>query len=169
MFGRSTSSNQPKAATPTANTPRKTSVPPSVISADMYVLGNIISSDGLLDIDGKIDGNVRCKVATVRPNGRVKGDVTAELVHVYGEIEGLVKAKSVILYASARVQGTIMHESLSIEDGAFVDGKFKRTDKVTIDGELSKSLELSAFDNDNDDTTASAEELKVLENLRLIS
>jgi cytoskeletal protein CcmA (bactofilin family) len=165
MFGRAT--NQPKAATPTANTPRKMSVPPSVISADMYVLGNIISSDGLLDIDGKIEGNVRCKVATVRQNGRVKGDVVAEMVHVYGEIEGLVKAKSVILYSSARVQGTIMHESLSIEDGAFVDGKFKRTDKVTMDDELSKSLS-SAFDNDNDEP-ASAEELKVLENLRLIS
>ncbi len=167
MFGRST--NTPKApSAPSANTPRKTSVPPSVISSDMYVLGNIISSDGLLDIDGKIDGNVRCKVATVRPNGRVKGDVVAELVHVYGEIEGLVKAKSVILYSSARVQGTIMHESLSIEDGAFVDGKFKRTDKVTMDSELSKSLDSTVFVNDNDEP-ASAEELKVLENLRLIS
>lgn len=162
MFGRST--NQSK----THETPRKTSVPPSVISADMYVLGNVISSDGLLDIDGKIDGNVRCKVATVRPNGRVKGDVVAEIVHVYGEIEGLVKAKAVMLYATARVQGTIMHESLSIEDGAFVDGKFKRTDKVTMDGELSKSLEIADFDNDNDDP-ATEEELKVLENLRLIS
>ncbi|MFZ4126188.1 MAG: bactofilin family protein, partial [Rickettsiales bacterium] len=113
-------------------------------------------------------GNVRCKVATVRPNGRVKGDVVAELVHVYGEIEGLVKAKSVILYASARVQGTIMHESLSIEDGAFVDGKFKRTDKTTMDSELSKSLDSAVFVNDNDEP-ATAEELKVLENLRLIS
>jgi len=166
MFGRST--NQPKAQSASNQTPRKMSVPPSVISADMYVLGNVISSDGLLDIDGKIDGNVRCKVATVRPNGRVKGDVVAEMVHVYGEIEGLVKAKSVMLYASARVQGTIMHESLSIEDGAFVDGKFKRTDKVFIDDELSKSLDASVFDNDNDEP-ASEEELKLLENLRLIS
>lgn len=164
MFGRNNNHTQSKAH----ETPRKTSVPPSVISADMYVLGNVISSDGLLDIDGKIDGNVRCKVATVRPNGRVKGDVVAEIVHVYGEIEGLVKAKAVMLYASARVQGTIMHESLSIEDGAFVDGKFKRTDKVFIDDELSKSLDAAAFDNDNDEP-ASEEELKVLENLRLIS
>jgi cytoskeletal protein CcmA (bactofilin family) len=168
-----------------AKTPVSGSVPsrhkagmiPSVISADMHVLGSVVS-DGLLDIDGKIDGNIRCRVATIRPNGKVRGDVLADTVHIHGEIEGLIKARSVHLYAGSRVQGTIMHESLSVEDGALIDGKFKRTDKVFSDeDDLSRPSAIGVaaasavdFENDNDNQEpVSAEELKLLENLRLIS
>jgi len=144
---------------------------PSVISADMQVLGNVVC-EGMIDLDGKIDGNVRCHSISVRANGRVRGDITGEVVHVYGSVEGLIKAKSVTLYQSARVQGTIMYESLTIEDGAFVDGKFKRTDKVFLD-ETMPALGYSPvldpmFVNDNDEPV-SDDEMKVLENLRLIS
>ncbi len=146
---------------------------PSVISADMNVLGNIVS-EGILDIDGRIEGNVRCHTVSVRPNGRVRGDVTADFVMVHGEVHGLVKARSVMLYATARVHGTIMHESLVIEDGAFVDGKLKRTDKVFLEEGIPAigyvpSLDNSSFMNDNDVDAPSEEEIKVLENLRLIS
>jgi cytoskeletal protein CcmA (bactofilin family) len=168
-----------------AKTPVSGSVPsrhkagmiPSVISADMHVLGSVVS-DGMLDIDGKIDGNIRCRVATIRPNGKVRGDVLADTVHIHGEIEGLIKARSVHLYAGSRVQGTIMHESLSVEDGAMIDGKFKRTDKVFSDeDDLSRPSAIGVtaatavdFENDNDNQEPiSAEELKLLENLRLIS
>lgn len=153
----------------------KKGMTPSVIAADLNVLGNIIS-DGVLDIDGKINGNVRCHTASVRPNGLVKGDIQAEIVHVYGSIEGVIKAKAVMLYATARVVGTIMHESLSIEDGAFVDGKFKRTDKVFVDDEgqpaAAKPAEskddVSFVDDDEEDEPSSEAEIKILENLRLV-
>ena len=128
-------------------------VAPSVISADMNILGNIIS-DGFLDIDGRVEGNVRCASATIRANGKVKGDIVAEHINVYGEVTGLIKAKHVQLFPTARVEGIIMHESLSIQDGAFVDGKFKRTDKVFMDDD---------FDFEGDDN------FDTLENLRLIS
>jgi cytoskeletal protein CcmA (bactofilin family) len=154
---------------PIVNISRK-NVAPSVISADMHLLGNIIS-DGVLDIDGKIDGNVRCRTATIRPNGLVRGDVVADTIFIHGAVEGLVKARTVCLYANARVTGTIMHESLSIEDGAFVDGNFKRSDNVSIDDEVPiapRAPKLhSSFVNDNDPETE--EERSVLENLRLIS
>ncbi len=159
MFGKSKTTNTPQAATtsPTAASVKKS--PPSVISSDMNILGNIIS-DGFLDIDGRIEGNVKCHSTTIREHGVVKGDVVAEHIHIYGEVEGLVKATTVSLYASARVTGVIMHESLSIEDGAFVDGKFKRTDKVFIDDDLSDHIENESnrFEDGN-----------VLDNLRLIS
>ena len=146
---------------------------PTVIAADLNVLGNIIG-DGVLDIDGKIDGNVRCHTASIRPNGRVNGDIMAEIVHVYGTVEGVIKAKTVMLYGSAKVVGTIMHESLSIEDGAFVDGKFKRTDKIFIDDEPASSSSKSAANDDiimADDEElpiATDAEVKILENLRLV-
>lgn len=175
MFGKNRTAVPPATPRP-APTPvlGKKGMQPSVIAADLNVLGNIIS-DGVLDIDGKINGNVRCHTASVRPNGLVKGDIHAEIVHVYGAIEGVIKAKTVMLYATARVVGTIMHESLSIEDGAFVDGKFKRTDKVFIDDEgqpaaqaVLPTMEDIIFENDNDEQPSSEAEIKILENLRLV-
>lgn len=164
MFGRRTNSDKPAA---------KRGANPSVIAAGMHVLGSIIS-DGALDIDGKIDGNVRGETITVRPNGAIRGDVVADIVHVYGEIRGLVKARVVMLYADSQVHGTIMHESVTIEDGAVVDGKLKRVERLMLGGSaepmrrLPAPTVLSESDNDNDEPQSEAE-IKILENLRLIS
>lgn len=105
---------------------------PSIVSSDMTVLGNVVS-EGSVDIDGNIEGNVKCQQATIRKNGVIKGDVIADSVHVYGRICGLVKARNVQLFKDCRVEGVIMHESITIEDGAFVDGRFKRVEKLTLD------------------------------------
>jgi cytoskeletal protein CcmA (bactofilin family) len=172
MFKRSTNQKK-KPVSGSVPLRDKSGMIPSVISEDMHVLGNVVS-DGLLDIDGKIDGNIRCRVATIRPNGKVRGDVLADTIHIHGQIEGLIKARSVLLYAGSRVQGTIMHESISVEDGALVDGKFKRTDKVFGDDDAAlppvaaSQVDDAFFDNDNQEPI-SAEEMKILENLRLIS
>lgn len=105
---------------------------PSIISSDLRVLGNIVS-DGVVDIDGTVEGNVKCHMATVRKNGHIKGDVVAESVHVYGKIQGLIKARNVHFFKGCRAEGVIMHESITIEDGAFVDGRFKRTEQLDLD------------------------------------
>lgn len=124
--------------------------PPSVIAADVNLLGNVIS-EGVLDIDGRIEGNIRCKSVTLRKNAAVIGDIHADSIHVYGRVKGLIKAKDVHLYASAHVEGVIMHESLSIEDGAFVEGQFKRAE------------------NAREDSVVTEAEMDILQNLKLIS
>lgn len=105
---------------------------PSIISADLKILGNVVS-DGIVDLDGIVEGNVKCHTVTVRKNGHIKGDVVAEVVHVYGRIQGLIKARSVHFFKGCRAEGVIMHESITIEDGAFVDGRFKRTENLALD------------------------------------
>ena len=142
----------------------------------MNVLGNIVS-DGILDIDGQVDGNVRGHSVTVRPNGRIRGDLVAQEVFVHGVVDGLIKAENVTVFASATVRGTIMHESLTIEDGARVDGKLKRTERLAIEDMRTESVRRSISpigdssldsDNDNDEPPSEAE-IRILENLRLIS
>jgi cytoskeletal protein CcmA (bactofilin family) len=161
---------------------------PSVIAANMNVLGNIVS-DGILDIDGQIDGNVRAEVVTLRPNGRIRGDLVATEAFVHGTVDGLIKAQAVNVFAGAVVRGTIMHESLTIEDGAQVDGKLKRSESgLTLSENTETGLTNSpapsadfaahsavaipsldsTFMNDNDEPQSEAE-IKILENLRLIS
>lgn len=139
--------------------------PPTVIAGDVNILGNLFS-DGVVDIDGRIEGNVRGTNVTIRANGRVMGDVYAESVQIYGEVKGIVKAKNVELYSGCRVEGIIMHESLQVEDGAYIDGKFKRMDKAanaeTAFAEPAMSFGESAADEGN------VTPYNILENLRLL-
>ena len=170
MFGRSTKHKHHDAGS------RKIAMEPSVVASNMNVLGNIVS-DGILDIDGQVDGNVRGHSVTVRPNGRIRGDLIAQEVFVHGVVDGLIKAENVTVFATATVRGTIMHESLTIEDGARVDGKLKRTERLAIEDMRAESVRRSITplsesnldsDNDNDEPQSEAE-IKILENLRLIS
>ena len=144
-------------------------VPPTVISADVNILGNLFS-DGVVDIDGRVEGNVRGTSVTIRANGRVMGDVFAETTQIYGEVKGIVKARNVELYASCRVEGIIMHESLQVEDGAYIDGKFKRLDK-TAQAEQAPLNEYhsnfaSEMASSGDDSNVTP--YNILENLRLL-
>ena len=145
-------------ATPTI----KKSVP-SIISADLNVLGNLVS-DGTVDIDGAVDGNVKAEQATIRPNGKVRGDVTANVVHIYGEVHGVIRASSVFLYSSCRIEGIVVHQSLSVEDGAFIDGKLKR-----MQDRVSSSPDSIEVVRDDDEDNTSTEALAFRSNLRLIS
>lgn len=108
---------------------------PTIIAQDIHVLGNIIS-DGVVDFAGTIDGNMRCNILTLRPQAVANGEIAADTVHIYGKVKGLVRARHVHLYSSSHIEGIIMHESLSIEDGAYIDGKCKRSDKP-LDQEIS--------------------------------
>ncbi len=163
MFGRSKKkANESKSQSASSGVGKKSA--PSVISADMNVLGSIIS-DGFIDIDGNVDGNVKCDSAVIRTNGSVKGDVIANDVQIYGYVEGLVKAETVSLYHTAQVTGVIMHESLTIEDGAFVDGKFKRMERNAPDEVIEVTREELEKEDENRDEPAES----VMDNLKLIS
>lgn len=133
---------------------------PSIITCDVNLLGNIVS-EGNIDFDGTLNGNIRCATLTIRGNGYVKGEVVANNVIVYGKVKGLIRAKNVQLCSTCNVEGIVMHETISIEDGAFIDGKCKRSDKVQTSDE---------DDNDSSDFSfeESSSDLKVLENIRLI-
>lgn len=154
MFQRSTK-NSTATDAPKPEAPSKKS-PPTIISADVNLLGNVIS-EGAVDIDGKIEGNVRARTVTIRKNGKVRGDVFADEIVVYGEVRGTIKARQVSLYSSCHVEGVIMHEMLTIEDGAFVDGQFKRTDRAGS----TPLLEHQPDEN--------SDEYQMFRNLRLIS
>lgn len=113
---------------------------PSIIGKDFNVLGNIIS-DGVIDFDGTIQGNIRCHTLNIRKNASIIGEIHATDVFVYGKIKGIIRAKNVYLYNGSRIEGIVMHETLAMEDGAFLDGKLKRTDKAESDSSTSFEFE----------------------------
>jgi len=143
---------------------------PSIIGSDVHLLGNLVS-ESAVDFSGTIDGNIRCDVLTLRGQGTVKGEITANTVFIHGTVKGLIRAKVVNLLASCKVEGIIIHEQLSIEDGAFVDGKFKRSDRVIVPS-ISEDETYDSAENNEDSAFGGASKpianMKVLENIRLI-
>jgi cytoskeletal protein CcmA (bactofilin family) len=97
-------------------------MPLSLIGADVRIVGNIIS-EGEIQIDGKVEGDITCQRLIVGEGGHIVGEVTAERAQVHGRLEGKIDATSVTIARSARVVGDVTHESLEIEAGGFLEGR----------------------------------------------
>lgn len=95
----------------------------SIIAADVRIRGDV-TAEGELHLDGAIDGDVRCHGIIQGETGRIAGSLTADSVVLRGRVEGSITARTVTLERTAQVLGDITHESISIEAGAHVDGRF---------------------------------------------
>lgn len=93
----------------------------SVISASLRVTGDL-ESDAEIQLDGRVEGNVRGKVVTIGEGANITGSVYGETVNVAGTINGTIEARTVMVSKTAHSTGDIIHESLQIEAGAYVDG-----------------------------------------------
>ncbi len=95
---------------------------PSIISPDLKIVGNL-KSNGAIQIDGTIEGDIDVPLLTVGEQGKVDGSTVAETVRIFGTVSGRVQAKTVRLAESAKVTADITHESLAIEVGAYFEGR----------------------------------------------
>lgn len=107
---------------------RKTPKVASLVAEHMTLEGTI-AGDGELHLDGVVRGDVRVNKLTIGDTGHVEGAIVAETVEIRGRVIGTISAKQVRLYGTAYVDGDVTHEQLSIENGAFFQGrslKFQR-------------------------------------------
>ena len=95
---------------------------PSIISPDLEIVGNL-KSDGEIQIDGTVKGDVKGHMLTVGERGKIDGSTVAETVRIFGTVNGQVQAKTVHLDKSAKVTADITHGTLAIEAGAYFEGK----------------------------------------------
>ncbi len=98
---------------------------PSIISPDLKITGNL-ESRGDVQIDGCVEGDIRCKSLTIGESADVIGTIHSERVRVCGKVSGEVKADSVVLAKSAQVNGDIAHKTLEIEAGAHFEGSVRK-------------------------------------------
>jgi cytoskeletal protein CcmA (bactofilin family) len=97
----------------------------TVIGDGLKIFGNV-TAEGLVEINGQIEGDLQCTSLIVSPKGRIVGSVTAEHVVVNGRVEGPIQGGDVALKAQAHVVGDIHHQNLTIEKGAYFDGRAKQ-------------------------------------------
>jgi cytoskeletal protein CcmA (bactofilin family) len=94
----------------------------SVIGSGLKIIGNV-SAEGLVEVNGQIEGDVRCTSLVISSNAQVVGSVIAERVVVNGRVEGPIQGGDVVLKSKAHVVGDIRHKSLMIEKGAYFEGR----------------------------------------------
>ena len=100
---------------------------PSIISPDLKVIGNL-ETEGDLQIEGRVDGDIRAHLLTIGENAVITGEVVAEDVVVNGHVIGRIRGQKVRLTATGRVEGDILHKTIAIEAGAHFEGSVQRAE-----------------------------------------
>lgn len=100
---------------------------PSMIGPDVTIIGNLVSS-GELQIDGEVQGDLHGSHIVVGERARIDGGVVGDEVVIRGQVNGSIRGHKVMLQASSHVEGDVHHQSFAIEQGAFFEGKSRRTD-----------------------------------------
>ncbi|QTC93228.1 polymer-forming cytoskeletal protein [Brevundimonas goettingensis] len=94
----------------------------STLSSDLQFEGTV-TGGGDLQVDGAVKGDIRVGRLIVGETGAVEGNVSADYLEVRGRIVGGVTGKQVKLVSTAYVDGDITAEQLSIDIGAYFQGR----------------------------------------------
>jgi len=95
----------------------------AIIGASMVIKGEIRTQEELF-IDGDVEGMVESKsLLTVGPNGKVRANIKAREVIVFGSVRGNVDVvEKVAIRDNGSVIGDIKTAGISIDDGSYFKG-----------------------------------------------
>ena len=95
----------------------------SVLGADVAIKGDLTARADL-HIDGKVEGDIACTSLVQGESSEIRGAVTAETARLAGKVTGSITAGALVVLKSARIEGDVFYDSLTIEQGAQVEGRF---------------------------------------------
>lgn len=98
---------------------------PTIVSEGSTVKGDIIS-EGIIHIDGRVEGDITCDELVVGLKGAVSGSVNTKTLHLYGMLQGKASVDKLFIAKSAKLIGDVTHNSIAIEPGAYIDGHCMR-------------------------------------------
>ncbi len=107
--------SQPAAAAPAPGATR--------LGSAVTIIGDVTSEEELY-FDGDLEGKLELRSRlTIGPNSKVKANIKAQEVIVFGSIKGNVESESrVSLRTGATIVGDIKTAGIVIEDGAYFKG-----------------------------------------------
>lgn len=118
MFGK-------RAKGPNGGGTGRTAMPLSVIGADVRIVGDIITQ-GEMQIDGQVEGDISCARLVVGESARITGAIKADTVRIHGRVTGTIDADAVKIARSAEVIGDVTHATMEMEAGGQVEGHLIR-------------------------------------------
>ena len=122
MFSKKTPERAAPAARPGSN--RSMANPTfSILGSDTSIKGDIVAAADL-HADGRIEGDVHCASLVQGESSEIVGSIKADSAKLAGLVRGTIEAGELTVLKTARIQGDVSYDSLSIEPGAQVDGRF---------------------------------------------
>ncbi|MGY6412356.1 MAG: bactofilin family protein [Alkalilacustris sp.] len=97
----------------------------SVIASDVRIEGSV-HTDGVLEFDGRIEGDLSAQALVVGRAAVVEGNVSGGFVTVDGSVRGDVSATTLVVKPTAKVDGTLAYDTVTVDSGAEINGKFRR-------------------------------------------
>ena len=97
----------------------------TVVSIDLNIVGNI-STQGIVNVKGKVEGDIRSAKIVIEPDGIVEGCIYANELVIFGKFHGKIQADKVEIASSGLVEGELIYQRLSIDDGAYLDVSFQK-------------------------------------------
>jgi len=107
----------------------------TVIGQGFKIIGSV-AAEGVVQVNGQIEGDLNCPSLIVSPGAKIKGAVTAEQVEVNGTVEGPIHGGDVVLKSNAHVVGDIHYRSLAIAKGAYFEGRSVQAHKANGGGAM---------------------------------
>lgn len=98
---------------------------PSIVSENTKINGDVLS-DGIVHIDGQVDGDISCDELIIGIKGVVHGSVSANNLQLFGILNGQASVDSLFIAKTAKMIGDATHNTIAIEPGAFIDGRCMR-------------------------------------------
>lgn len=105
----------------------------SVLGADLAIRGDLTATADL-HVDGKVEGDITCASLVQGQSGVIAGAITAESARLAGTVKGSINAATLVVLKTARIEGDVSYDTLTIEQGARVDGKL--TPRVAAEPKL---------------------------------
>tara|TARA_B100000035_G_C20901920_1_gene509830 strand:+ start:461 stop:841 length:381 start_codon:yes stop_codon:yes gene_type:complete len=82
-----------------------------------------ISNATTIEINGRVDADIKSEKVTLGKNANLEGSITSELVVISGNYQGKIKADSVWLTDTSVITGEINYKSLQMDRGAALNCK----------------------------------------------
>jgi cytoskeletal protein CcmA (bactofilin family) len=94
----------------------------SVIAEEVELTGNI-KTQGALQIEGTVKGDIEVSSLTIGPTGIFEGNVTCRNLSVRGKFSGSSVCRELMVASSAVVDAKITYQDLTLQRGAVLRGE----------------------------------------------
>ncbi len=98
---------------------------PSIINPEMFVKGDI-DAKNILDIMGKVEGNIKAKVVRIRDKASVIGKINSTYIQIGGDFQGSISSSIIHITPSGVVRGDLKYGIISIAEKAVIDATIKQ-------------------------------------------
>ena len=109
-----------------------------------------ISNASTIEINGRVDADIRSDKVTLGKNATLEGSITSELVVISGNYQGKIKADSVWLTDTSVITGEINYKSLQMDRGAALNCKIIHNwDERKLKGKKTEGIDNEITEEDN--------------------